>query len=177
LSIIKKIPKLKTIAPVYAVIVVMLYYPTIIRFFWKTPSWLLFSPLGDLFSIYCYMVAINFLESLLVLLGVLVLCVILPKKWFYDYFISKGILLTVLTLAFFMYLGNKMQPEMPFPWGLVRQTPWFILLIILLVFILDQIAFLRKFLEATANRFVVFLYILIPISILAAIVVLVRNIS
>ena len=163
--------------PVYAVIVVMLYYPTILRFFWKLPSWLLFSSLGDLFSIYCYMVTINFLESLLALLSVLGLCMILPRKWFYDYFISRGVLLTVLTLAFFIYLGSKMQPEMPFPWGLVRQTPLFLLLIILLVFILDQIAFLRKILEELANRFIVFLYILVPISILATIVVLVRNVS
>lgn len=155
----------------------MLYYPTIIRFFWKLPSWLLFSSSGDLFNIFCYMVTINFLESLLVLLSVLALCIILPRKWFYDHFISRGALLTILTLAFFIYLGSKMRPEMPFPWSLVRQTPLFILLIILLVFILDQIVFFRKILEETANRFVVFLYILVPISIFSAIVVLVRNVS
>lgn len=117
------------------------------------------------------------MESLLVLAGVLALCVILPRKWFYDRFASRGVLLVILTLGLFIYFGSKTQPEMPFPWTLVRQLPLFFLLIIVLVFLLDQIGFLRKILTGTATRFIVFLYFSIPISILSLIVVVVRNIS
>lgn len=177
LSKFKKLPGLEDIATVYAVIVVMIYYPTINYFFWKFPSWILFSTIGDLFSIFSYMVSVNFIESLLVLAGVLALCIILPRKWFYDHFTSRGVLLVILTLGFLIFWGSKMQPEMPFPWTLVRQSPLIFLLIIALVFLLDKIGFLRKILTGAANRFIVFLYFLIPISILSLIVVLVRNIT
>lgn len=153
----------------------MIYYPTINRFFWKIPSWILFSTLGDLFSIYSYMVLVNFLESLLVLGSVLILCVILPRKWFYDNFLSKGTLSVILTLLFLIYLGSKMQSDV-FPWTLIRMSPYILLLIVFLVFLLDRVNFLRNFIEKLADRFTVFLYILIPISVLSALVVLIRNV-
>jgi len=174
LNLFKKIPRLSDIAAVYAVIVVMIYYPTINRFFWKFPSWILFSTLGDLFSIYSYMVLVNFLESLLVLGSVLMLCIVLPRKWFYDQFLSKSVLLVVFTLSYFLYLGSQMQSEI-FPWALVRMSPYVFLAIVFLVFLLDRVNFLRKFLAMMADRFTVFLYISIPISVLSVLVVLVRN--
>jgi hypothetical protein len=122
------------------------------------------------------MVTVNFMESLLVLAGVLVLCVVLPRRWFYDRFVSRGLLLVIFTLGFFIYLGGKMQPEMPFPWALIRQLPLIFLLIIALVLLLDKVGFLRKILTGTANRFIVFLYFSIPISILSVVVVALRNV-
>lgn len=175
LNILKKLPKSADIAAVYAIIVAILYYPTINRFFWKLPSWILFASLGDLFNFSAYMFTVNFLESLLVLLGVLALCIILPRKWFYEHFVSRGVLLVVLTLGYIIYLGTLMQPNMPFPWNLIRLSPVIFLIILLIVFLLDQIGFLRKFLNAAADRFIVFLYISIPVSILSFAVVLIRN--
>lgn len=176
MNIFKKIPKSEDIASVYAVIVIMIYFPTINIFFWKFPSWILSSTLGDIFAIYSYMVTINFLESLLVFVALLVLCIVLPRKWFYDHFVSRGASLVILTLGFFIYLGRSMQPGMLFPWNLIHQLPLISLLIVMLVFLLDKISFLQKILKETANRFIVFLYISIPISILSLLVVVVRNV-
>ena len=155
----------------------MVYFPSINLFFWKFPSWILYSTLGDLFNIFCYMVTVNFLESLLVIAGVIALCMVLPRKWFFDNFSSRGVLLVILSLGFVIYMGTQMQSETSFPWDLVRLSPVIFLLILLLVPLLDKVDFLRKFLLAVANRFVVFLYISIPISILAVLVVLVRNLQ
>lgn len=177
MSIFKKIPKPDDIAAVYAVIVAMVYFPTINRFFWKVPSWILSSTLGDLFLLYAYTVVVNFLESLLVLGAVLGLCMILPGKLFLDRFTSRAVLLVILTLGFLIYLGTQMQRASVFPWALVRQSPLILLVILLLVHLLDQIGFLRKFLAAAANRFIIFLYISIPVSILSLLVVLIRNIT
>ena len=154
----------------------MIYVPTINVFFWKVPSWILFSTLGDLFNIFCYTITVNFLESLLTIIAVIVLCMILPGKWFYDRFCTKGIMLVILALGFMIYLGSRMQPEMPFPWNLVRASPAILLCILAAVFVLDKIEPLGRFLLAIANRLVVFLLISIPVSILALAVVLVRNI-
>jgi hypothetical protein len=175
LSILKKIPKLEDIAAVYAVIVVIIYYPSINSYFWKFPSWILFSTLGDLFNIYAYMVTVNFLESLLVLFAVLALCIVLPRKWFYNYFVSRGSLLVILTLGFLIYLGHKIQPDMSLPFSLFRMLPIALIIILALVFLLGQIGWLRKILEEIAARLIVFLYISIPISIFSFLVVVVRN--
>src|SRR5688572_22366343 len=95
LSIIKKIPKLEEIAPVYAVIVVLIYPWTLTRFFWKLSSWILFASVGDLAALFAYMVVVNLLESILVLLVPLVMSIILPHKWFYDRFKTRSISLVL----------------------------------------------------------------------------------
>lgn len=85
-------------------------------------------------------------------------------------------MLVLLTLGFIIYLGSRMQPEMPFPWDWVRASPVIFLVILAAVFVLDKIDPLARFLLAVGNRFVVFLFISIPVSLLALLVVLVRNI-
>lgn len=176
MNIFKKIPSLDDIAAVYAVIVVMIYAPTINLFFWKLPSWVLFSTLGDLLNIFFYAITVNFIESLMVIAAVVFLCMVLPSKWFYDHFCAKGVMLVLLTLGFLIYLGSRMQPEMPFPWDLVRGSPVIFLCILVAVFLLDKIDRLGGFLQALANRFVVFLFLSIPVSVVALLVVFMRNI-
>jgi hypothetical protein len=60
LSIIEKIPKLEDIAPVYAVIVMMIY-PLALA--WETSSCFIFLRRGDC-SLFAYMMAVNLIESL-----------------------------------------------------------------------------------------------------------------
>lgn len=174
--LIKKIPKLDAVASVYAVIVVMLYYPTINRFFWNLPSWKLFMSIGDFISMYSYAVTVNFLESLLTLIALLGLSVLLPQKWFYDHFVSRGVSLVIFILGFFLYLSSKMLPGEPFPLGLIRHAPLFFVVISALVFLIDQFVFLRKVMEDISDRLVIFLYISIPVSVGGLVVVFVRNV-
>jgi len=177
-KILEKIPQVKEIAPVYAVSVAILYTWALLHFFWRLPSWMLFSSMSDLTVIFFYMVTINFLESILLLFPPLVLSVVLPRKWFYDKFISRGISLIISILLFFIFLNNRIQADSPFPLELVRlrSLPFILMVILAFAFLMDQIGFLRKILMELADRLVVFLYISIPVSIVALLVVLIRNI-
>ena len=175
MNIRTKIPNLETVMAVYSIITAMLYFPAFLHYLWKLPSWLLFSSFSDLSIIYFYMVTVNFIESILVLMMILAFSIVLPARWFRDRFVSKGVMLTVFLLGFLIYLGRYMWPETLFPWGVVRLSPLIFAAIVAIVFILDEIPFLRKLLEEIANRFTIFLYILIPISILSAVIVLFRN--
>ena len=177
LSIIKKIPKLKEIAPVYAVIVMMIYPWTLTRFFWKLSSWILFASVGDLAALFAYMVVVNLLESILVLLVPLVLSIILPHKWFYDRFKTRSISLILFGLGFLVYLNRNLHADSPFPLTLVRLIPIAAVGILILAFLVDQVGFLRRVLDALANRLTIFLYISIPVSVIALLVVLIRNIT
>ena len=48
--------------------------------------------------------------------------------------------------------------------------------ILVLVFLVDQVGFLRRVLDELASRLTIFLYISIPVSVIALLVVLIRNI-
>lgn len=176
LSIIHKIPKLEEIAPVYAVIVMIVYPWTLTRYFWKLSSWILFASVGDLVAFFAYMVVINLLESVLVLLVPLAMSIILPRKWFYDRFKTRSIALVLFGLGFLIYLNRNLHADSVFPLTLIRWIPVAAVLILALVFLVDQISFFRRLLEELANRLTVFLYISIPVSAIALLVVLIRNV-
>lgn len=176
LSITEKIPKLQDIAPVYAVIVMMIYPWTLTRYFWKLSSWILFASVGDLAALFAYMVVVNLLESILVLLVPLAMSVVLPQRWFYDRFKTRSISLVLFGLGFLIYLNRNLHADAPFPLTLVRWIPLAAVAILVLVFLVDQVGFLRKVLEEVANRLTVFLYISIPISAVSLLVILLRNV-
>jgi hypothetical protein len=161
--------------PVYAVIVVMIYPWSLLHFFWRLPSWVYFSTLGEIAVIFAYMVVVNLVESILVLLAPILLSIILPQKWFYDRFITKGTLLILLGLGYLIYFNDHLTVE-SFPLQLVYWTPVVGIVILGLVFLLDRIGFLNKVLGELTNRLIVFLYISIPISLISLLTVLVRNI-
>jgi hypothetical protein len=177
LSIVNKIPKLEEIAPVYAVIVMMIYPWTLTRYFWKLASWILFASVGDLATFFAYMVVVNLLESIVVLLVPILMSIILPQNWFYDRFKTRSVALVLFGLGFLIYLNKNLHADAPFPLTLVRWIPMAAIAVLVLVFLVDRVDFLRKVLEEVANRLTVFLYISIPISAIALLVVLIRNIT
>jgi hypothetical protein len=176
LSITEKIPKLHDIVPVYAVIVMIIYPWTLARFFWRLPSWLYFSSVGEIAVIFAYMMVVNLIESVLVLLAPLLLSIILPQKWFYDRFMPKGILLVLFGLGYFMYFASQFQYQTPFPVELVSWTPAIAIAILGLVFLIDRFRFLDRILAELSSRLLIFLYISIPVSLVSLLVVLIRNI-
>ncbi len=122
------------------------------------------------------MMVVNLIESALVLLAPVLLSVILPKKWFFERFITKGALLLSLGLGYVMYFDNHLNYQSPFPLTLVYQTPIILAAIIVLVFLVDWLGILDKILIDLSDRLIVFLYISIPVSLISFLVVLIRNI-
>lgn len=177
---IAKFPKLKDIAPVYAVIVVIIYTWSLLRFFWYLPGWLVFLNLNDIASIFAYMVVVNMLESLVVLLIPLLLNMLLPRTWFYDHFTSRSVSLVLLGLLYLVYfddvfLGASIYVDSPFPMSTIRWIPLVLVGIIILAYFMDRVSVIRTLLDEIANRALVFLYISIPVSLLSLLVVLIRN--
>ena len=81
---------------------ILVYGWTIYWSLWKLPSWLDFLPLGEIGAIFSYLLATNLIESLLVLLGIIVVCLILPQKWFREVFVSRGSVLAASVLISIM---------------------------------------------------------------------------
>ncbi len=162
----------------YAVIVLMVYTWTIMWFFWKLPSWLFFMNAGEILITFLYSVATNFVESLLVLCAPVFLCLILPRKWFYDLFVSRGAALVIAGLGYMMYLAFQFQGKNDYPsinlkaWSLALAFA----LLMLIVFLAGKINVSRKILEVVADRATIFLYLTIPVSIISVFVVLFHSV-
>lgn len=173
--ILSKFPNRKQLAPVSAIAVVMIYTWSLLHFFWRIPSWLYFSTVGEIAVILAYLFTVNFMESALVLLAPVLMSVVLPRKWFLDRFVTKGMLLVGLDLGYLYYFDWKLQTDASFPYGLAKWTPLIALLILALVFLLDRVKFLGKILEELGDRLTIFLYIFIPLTVLSLLTVLIRN--
>ena len=172
----KRFPSLKQLAPVYSVAVVIIYGWAILRFFWRLPSLLNYSTAGEIGVIFSYLITVNLLESFAVVSIPVILSLILPQKWFFERFVTKGVLLILLGLGYMMYVASHINATEPFPYILFQWAPLVFLLILAVVFILDRINFLTRIMEDISDRFVVFLFISIPVSVVSFAVVLIRNI-
>jgi len=175
-AIRNKFPDLEQLAKVYSVIVAMIYPWSMLRFFWRLSSWLYFSTLTDIAFVFNYMVVVNLLESLFVLIWPVLMSLFLPAKWFYKDFVSKGSIMVLLGLGYFMYFADHLNSQAPFPLDLVYIAPFVGILILILVFLLGSIRVVNDLVSEVTNRLIIFLYISIPVSILSVLIVLARNI-
>ena len=177
MAIFDRLPKAAQIAAVYAVIVFTVYSWTLLWFFWKYPSWLYFLNLGEILTVLAYSLATNFFESLLVLAAPLALAVVLPKKWFYETFVARGITLVLPILGYMMVLAYQFESKIDYPTEALNWAPVVLAVTLLLVFIVGRVGFLRKALEFFADRATIFIYLTIPLSLASVLVVVIRMLT
>ncbi len=172
-----RLPALPQTLAIMGVISLIIYSWTLIWFFWKLPSWEYFMNLGEMTILFAYMMATSLLESLTVLFLMLALCVVLPAKWFKDVFLSSGTLLALLSLGYMMYFSSHIASnDDSYPTSMVRLIPVVGFLILALAFFASRVGFLRRLLEALADRAVIFSYIFLPVGLISLLVVIGRNI-
>jgi len=141
------------------------------------PSWGYFMSFGEIAIVFAYSMATNFLESLTVLSVLLLLCIILPVKWFKDFFLSSGSSLVIFGLGYVMYISSNIASNNDsYPTNLVRLIPFIGFLILLLAFAVGRSRLLRKLFEQFADRAIIFSYVFLPVGFLSLLVVVIRNI-
>ena len=175
----RRIPPVAQILPVYAVIVLIVYTWTLLWFFWKVPGWLYFLNAGEILTELAYNLTVNFAESLVVLCGPLFLAIVLPRRWFYDVFVARGASLVMAVLGYMMFLADQFKNKSDYP--TLSLQLWTVLLalagIAVLVYLFGRFAVLRRIVEFIADRATIFVYILVPLSLLSLLVVIVRSIA
>lgn len=174
----KKIPPLKTIFPVYALIVFLTYGWSLAVTFWKLPSWLLYMTLGDIAVAFCYIFTFNFVESLTFLIGLLGLSLLLPARFLRERFTERGAVLTLfLAGSAMLHLGLYANADLredfiislPIWWGAT------LALTMIGLGLSAHFKWLEKALADLADRTIVFLYIFLPLTLIALLVIVVRN--
>ena len=175
MSIKNKLPRLAQVYPVYAIIVLLTYSWTIYWALWKLPSWLDFLPLGEIGAIFCYLMATNLIESLLALLGVVIVSLVLPQKWFRDLFVSRGSVLAASVLISIMVFEYHFDKPADYFDKFPLYLPLILLIAGVLAFFAGWIRVVCKGVEVLAENAVIFIFISLPISLLSLTVVIVRN--
>jgi hypothetical protein len=176
-SLLRRFPSPPAILPVYAVIAVPIYGWTITSWLWKLPSWLNFLTPGEITAIFFYAILTAFVESLLICSFLLLLCPLLPSRMFRDQFIVRGTWLAI-GIAFAI-LGNGVWRGITrFTYTEVSLTLWSIVSlipIVVLTIISARVLIMARIADWISDRLLIFLYILIPLSIVSVLVVVIRN--
>ena len=176
-----RIPGTQNILAVYAVIVTMIYSWTLITSFYKLPSWLFYLTVGQILSMYAYFFLANLLESLIVLAGVLLLdfTIFAPLKNRQE-FQARSIVVVLIVLSSSMarlLLFKSFEASETFIDG---ELTWWLLTVVIGLFlavVLPWNKMIRGFLEGLAERFSIFVYLYIPLSLISIVVVIVRNLN
>ena len=169
---LKRLPRFPDIVSVYAVIASMLFAWAMLLFFWYVPSWLHFMSFDDLFSVFCYVMASSFIESISFLSLLLAASFFLPQKYLRDEFVPCGTAITLCAIGLIMlYDSNKINIS------LSKFAAILVLSTVIASFLSTKIYPMRKALIWLSDRLTVFLYILIPLSVLSIFAIIIRNIS
>lgn len=174
------IPPIAAIRQLYAVQVFSVYSWTVLDFFFDLPRWRLFlSPL-ELGALLAYALVFAFLESVAFLFVVLVPGSLAYRTWLRDSFVPVASAVSVSGYAWLGLFWLKYQQSLrdSTAW-MVERFPAGVMLALmttaLFAFLVQRIAPLRNLWSKLADSAQVFFYIYIPVTLLAAGVLLIRN--
>lgn len=172
----RRLPDLASLASVYSVIVVMLYGWSLTAFIWKLPSWMNYLSAGELLVIFAYTLAYGLLDSLAIMAILVLLTALLPQHFLQDDFIVRSVVVLVSLigsgmafLALYVRDGQQIAAH-----GWIWLAVTLIVLAGLLV-VVNRWKTAHHAVAWFADQTTIFLFILTPLSLISALVVLYRN--
>ena len=172
-SLRKRFPQWNEIFTVFSFIIFAVFSWALYIFLYQVPSNLLYIGFGEIAVIFCLVMAIALLESMLVCGLVILLGIIFPRRWLCEGFAVKGSL-AVLAAAIAAILSKqfKMYPIQPVFLAVLAGC---LLAWIVSIFLLNKFPNFEKALLSFINRFNIFAYLYVPLGIIGILVILIRN--
>ena len=174
----EQLPDRSEFYTVLGVVVFVVYGWSIRGFLHEVPSFIQYFKVGQILAIFSYMMGFALLESLLVTLGLGLLSLTLPGRWFRDGFVYKSFVTVLLGGIAMLWLentimswNNKFPPvELLLTFVGITVSVWVVLLLLL-----HYLKPLQKALLFIADRIGVMAYLYVPLGILGLFVILIRN--
>jgi hypothetical protein len=141
------------------------------------PGWLQFLDLWDVASIFAYTQAFALLESALVLLLLIGLCVVLPARFFKNKFAAQGCM-AVSMMALWTAVFQSVSAEIR-AWSIGEFLLWSALSLTAIgvpCVLVYRSRRIERAIRALAERLTVLLYVYVPLGLLSLIVVIARNV-
>jgi hypothetical protein len=129
-------------------------------------------------AVVAYRIAESFMECLLVLGMLILTSFILPPRFFRNAFVVRGTAFAMCLLSLIILFWKRFESD---PGVLISDyieiwTVGALLLASLISYASAKIRAVSDFMDWVSNRMIVFLYILMPLSIISLITVLIRNV-
>jgi hypothetical protein len=178
-SFAERIPARSQVFPVFSIIVFFVFTWALYRISDQLPSWLRYVSFSNIVTLFFYVLASAFLESLVVLGFVLLICLVFPVRFFKGIFVAQGsAFVLILSLAAILLQYNTYVIYSLQFWPLIGCTLLFLVALIVFVplfaSLFKRFKRLQSLLEAFASRMRVFGYLYTLIGLISLIVVLVR---
>jgi hypothetical protein len=160
---------------VLAVAVFMCFTWTLIGFFNKLSSFVLYFTPGEIANIFAFMMAFALLESLVAAVLLVLLSAILPSNWLKEGFAFKGfVILLVATVAAILF-QKALRDHFPSIQMLLTYLLLPLLLISLLVWLVHSRPRLQNILLSVQDRILIMLFIYVPLGVIGLLVVMARD--
>jgi hypothetical protein len=127
--------------------------------------------LGEILVVFAYRMVASLVESVIVLIVLLGLCFALPAKLLKDAFVLRGTSTVICILGSMILFWNHFLSGDVYFWMIGS-----ILLAILFGFLSTRVRLMSVFLRWLSDSLIVFLYILMPLSLVSLVTVVIRNV-
>jgi len=167
-----RLPKFSEIVSVFAVIVFFVYGWMLWIVIWKIPSWLYLMSPSEIVASLAYSFNEVFWESLFMLGLLLLACMILPARFLRHAFVvraSWAAFVIITSIIAYFYISLHMR--LPF-WIWTTGT---LSLAGTLGFLSTRWSWLSRLAVGVSDKLTIFLYVHVPLSLLAILLILFRN--
>ena len=172
-----RLPHRREVIAVLGVTVFLCHSWTLLGFFNKLPSYLLYFTPSEIFGVFAYMMAFALLESLGFTSLLVLLSFILPSSWLKDGFAYKGFIIVVIATAASILFQKYLPNDYPSALMLAVSAIVPLFLIVVLIGVSASTPSLQSLFRDIEDRFSIMLYIFVPIGLLSTAVVIARNLS
>jgi hypothetical protein len=181
-SLKSRLPSRSEALSVYSIFVFFVFSWTLYRTSWYVPSWLEYLSIWSVLIIVAYVLAFALFESACLLALVVFFSLFFPLKLFKEKYVLQGSCLALLLSIGAVLVQRKINLVYRLElWQLVAYplVGLFasVLLVVLLAFLFNRFPLLSRLVNAGIERMVIFVYLYVPLGVLALLVVLARNIT
>ena len=170
-----RLPGRSEILAVFSVAVFACHSWTVLGFFNKLSSFVLYFNIGEILSIFAYMMSVALLESIAVTILLVLLGIILPSGWLRDGFAYKGFIIIAIATAASILFQKLLPDDYPSTLMLALSAILPLGLMVVTIVISQSIPRLRSLFLDVQDRISIMSYIYVPIGIISLMVVLIRN--
>jgi hypothetical protein len=160
---------------VLAVAVFLCFSWTLIGFFNKLSSFILYFTPGEIANIFAFMMAFALLESLAVAGLLVLLSAILPSSWLKEGFAFKGFVILLVATGTALLFQRELKDYFPSAGTLLTYSLIPLLVIAFLVWFLHSRPRLQRLLLTVQDRISIMLFIYVPIGVIGLLVVMARD--
>ena len=180
-SLKSRLPTRSEALSVFSIFVFFVFSWTLYRAFWYVPSWLEYLNVWSVMVIIAYVLAFALFESAAMLALLVLFSLFFPPRLFKSKYVLQGSCLAALICIGAFLLQRKINLVYRLELWQLLAYPLVglllgVLLVLLLAFLFDRFPRLSRLVSALVERMVIFVYIYVPLGLLALLVVLVRNI-